>query len=311
MGAVAKKDLVPYMSHFTIQQGVVTAYNGEMSLSSPIDSKLNCKPKAKPLIDALKLCKDDIDLSLTPTGRLKVSSGKFKSFIDCTTDTFIRPEIEGVKIDVCGEKFMKAIEILEPFIGDDASRPWTNGVLFDKGSCYATCNPILIQYWLGDVWPLKVNIPKFVIRELLRIKEIPTHIYLTNRSITIEFQKGRWLKGQLLSNQWPDLDRILNVRADTSPNVIPDSFYEGLNFLRSSTDDQNRVYLQPGSMSTSIDPDVGSFYECEFISHSGIFSLELLRLLEGVAKTINLDMWPAPCLFFGENLRGAIIGRRQ
>jgi len=34
-------------------------------------------------------------------------------------------------------------------------------------------------------------------------------------------------------------------------------------------------------------------------------------LLQGNVKTIDWSLYPAPCMFFGDKLRGAIVGMRS
>jgi len=43
----------------------------------------------------------------------------------------------------------------------------------------------------------------------------------------------------------------------------------------------------------------------------GVWGVEFMGMLEGVAKTIDFSLHPKPAPFFGENLRGAIIGHAE
>lgn len=79
-GAVAKKDLLPAMTHFAIEGGHVRSYNGTLALSSPIPFDIDCKPKAGPLVQAIANCNDTVTLSMTPAGKLRIQSGKFWAF---------------------------------------------------------------------------------------------------------------------------------------------------------------------------------------------------------------------------------------
>jgi len=37
----------------------------------------------------------------------------------------------------------------------------------------------------------------------------------------------------------------------------------------------------------------------------------MLNLLNGNANSIDWSAYPSPCMFFGDRLRGAIVGMRQ
>lgn len=77
-GAVGKKDLLPAMTHFQIQNGHVRSYNGTLALSSPLPFDIDCCPKAEQLVKAIGQCDEVITLSMTPGNKLRVQSGKFQ-----------------------------------------------------------------------------------------------------------------------------------------------------------------------------------------------------------------------------------------
>ena len=96
-GAVAKKDFIPSLTHFIIEDGTVRGYNGMLALCSPLPFDIACKPKADSLVKAIANCAETVQLSLTPAGRLSIKSGKFKAFIDCIPDEttpHVQPEGE-------------------------------------------------------------------------------------------------------------------------------------------------------------------------------------------------------------------------
>jgi hypothetical protein len=75
-------------------------------------------------------------------------------------------------------------------------------------------------------------------------------------------------------------------------------------------DGTSRVYLKDGALRTHADHDEGSAWEVE-LPAEGLYSLQMLSLLDGVVSTIDLTPYPGPALFFGDRLRGAIIGMKM
>ena len=67
-GAVAKKDFLPALTHFVIENGTVRGYNGMLALCSPIPFDIACKPKAESLVKAIANCNETVTLSLTQRG---------------------------------------------------------------------------------------------------------------------------------------------------------------------------------------------------------------------------------------------------
>lgn len=310
-GAVAKKDFVPALTHFVIENGTVRGYNGMLALCSPIPFDIACKPKAEPLVKAISNCSETVQLALTPAGRLSIKSGKFKAFVDCLPDEstpHVQPEGEHVAID--GAALLQAFKVVSSFIGDDASRPWSNGVLLLGQSAFATNNIILVEYWTGSSVPRPLNIPRAAIKELLRIDEPPEAVQLTNNSISFHFSGGRWLRTQLFETKWPDLMRVLN--RESNPQPIADHLFEALKTLKPFTDKSGRILFRGGGkISTHDDETEGASYEIDGFDHTGVYHIDMLNLLNGTCKTIDWSAYPNPCMFFGDRLRGAIIGMRQ
>lgn len=306
-GAVSRKDLLPEMTHFSIVDGRITSYNGVLALSSPIDFGIDCYPKAEALIKAIASCTDVTTLSMTPAGRLRVESGKFRSFVPCLVDVSYDITPEGEEVGLDGEAFLKGLKIVARFIGNDASRPWSNGVLLKDQSFFATNNVSLVQYWLGINFPSVVNIPMAAVREVLRINRAPTHVQLTDRSITFHYESGEWIRSQLLATDWPTFSHLLDVPSNPVP--IEDELFTAIRVLKGSEDELRRIYIKENQFYTHKEiNESGACYTADISMPEGCFSGTVLELLEGVGEVADFTKWPAPIPFFGPNLRGVLMG---
>lgn len=313
-GAVAKKDFVPAITHFCIENGTVRAYNGTIALCSPIPCDINCIPKAGPMVQAISRCSDTIMLSMTPAGRLSIRSGKFKAFVDCVEETQSHVQPEGEIVHFDGEVLLQAIKTIHPFIGNDASRQFTNGILLRGQSAFATNNVCLVEYWLGVEMPFVVNIPRAAIAEMVRLDEAPTHAQVDHNSMTFHYSGGRWIRTQLFSTDWPDLGAILGGH-ETRPRPVPEGFFDALDDLKPFRDKFGRVYLSDGALHTHADTSEGAQIDFPQATweQEAIFNLEMLELLDGVAQTIDFNLEKSGAgfmMFFGERLRGCVIGMR-
>lgn len=310
MGAVAKKDLIPSMKHFAIQNGQIRAYNGALALSSPIEFDIDCKPKAVELVQAISNCSDDhtVTISMTPAGKLRIVNGPYRTYISCIEEETPHVQPEGDEISVDGETLREALRNVEPFIGVDASRPWATGVFLSGGSCFATNNVCAVEYWLGQQLPFTANVPREAVREILRVGEIPTTIQLDRNSITFHFPSGRWIRSQLFEN-W-SVDPLKIFEQPSNPKSFPVKFFEGLSAIKPFMNKQREIYFYEGGMHTSPfgEGEEGSSYMLDDFPFDGCYTLEMLQLLEGI-ETIDLTSYPGPCMFFSGRMRGAIIGR--
>ena len=309
-GAVAKKDLVPAMTHFKIEKGFVRSYNGTLALCSPVQIDIDCNPKAEAMVKAISQCDETVTLSLSPNGRLRIQSGPYKAFIECIEGETQHVEPKGERVDFDGAVLLKAVQVLMPFIGDDASRPWANGIMLRDQSAFVTNNVCLVEYWLGTAVPFVVNIPKSALREMVRIGEPPIYAQVDQHSMTLHYTDGRWIRTQLLSTEWPDLRNILDV--PSAPTPINPLLFTALEKLAGMADDAGRVYVRNGVLQThNDDVEAGASYALEGVGFEGAYQIKMLSLLSGVATHADFTRFPQPTLFFGERLRGAIIGMRM
>jgi hypothetical protein len=202
----------------------------------------------------------------------------------------------------------RAFKELAHFMALDASRPWARGILFRGQTAMATNNIVIAEKWLDKtILPYELNIPQESVDELIRISEDPKKIRTNGRSITFYFNQDRWMRTQLLSTAWPDTSKVWR---DDKADPVPDGFFEALESLEPFIDDLKRIYITPGRISTSPLEEDGASFEIPELNTTGIFSLPQLMLLKGVAKTLGLDGYPKPCVFYGKQLRGIIVGMR-
>lgn len=315
-GAVAKKDFLPAMTHFRIENGEVRSYNGKMAISSPINFNVDCNPKAEQLVKAITQCEETITLSITPGGKLRVQSGKFRAFVELIEGDTPHPMPEGQDVYFDGEIFMKGLRTVAPFIGNDASRLWANGVLIRNQSMFATNNASLIEYWMESTFPVVCNVPGPCVTELLRVNEAPTHAQIHDRSITFHFEGGRWIRSQLFETEWPDLAKILNVPSNAQP--VPEDLFKAIDTLKKATAGTTKLYFNNGLLMTDLEEQKGMTYEVDGLEFTGCYNIHMLSLLAGVVTHADFTLYPEPAMFFGapdekgvQHVRGAILGMRM
>lgn len=308
-GAIAKKDLVPALTHFRIEDGEVRSFNGTLAISSPIAFDINCTPQGAPFVKAIQNCKDAVTMKITPTGRLSIKSGKFKALIECVDAETPHVKPEGEYHTVEGDHIIKAFKILYPLIGDDASKAWSNGLLLKGSSAFATNNIVIAEYWLGTHFPLVCNIPAVAIKEVLRVKEAPIGIQIGDGNITFHYNDKRWIRTNLFdAKAWPEVARVLEV--DSNPIPINEGLFEALDVVKPFTDKMGRVYISKGKVMTHLNDEDGASYEVDGLEINGVFARDKLMLLKGIATTADFSLYPKPSTFFGDRVRGVIVGMR-
>lgn len=311
-GAVAKKDFVPALTYFRIKDGFIQGFNGTLAICTPTDLAVTAIPKAASFVKAVEKLPDDkqVVLNLTAAGRLSVKSGNFRVIIDCLDDEELYPDVkpEGVTTLLAGG-LLPVLNKIAPFMGVDASRPWSRGALLRGQSAFATNNIVLVEHWLPVAFPVEVTLPSDAVKEMLRIGIEPVSVQACERSVTFHYADGSWLRTAHATDPWPDLSRVLDNPSEPVP--FPAGFFDGVGRLAGFTEKSDRLYLRGGTISTSMHDDDGATVELDDFGGVGCHYLSQTAKLEGVASTIDFTLFPGPCLFFGDMLRGAIIGFRM
>jgi len=184
-----------------------------------------------------------------------------------------------------------------------------------SGQCaYATNNIIVVEAWVGSDFPQPINIPEVTITELLRIPMEPVTYATTENSITFYYADGTWLHSALYASTWPDVSSMMDgIFTNSNLEPIPESTFEAVERLRPFIGELGMVYLLPGAVSTSPDPDKdGATIKVPGMKMGGIYNAEQLLKLKGIVATIDLDLYPLPSPFLStdQTVRGGIIGMR-
>lgn len=309
---VARRDIVPGLTHFRIKDGRVTGYNGSYSLSAPVDIGFNVAPMAGFFVKALNSCEDVIQLRMDGPTKLHVQSGDFETCVPCIPlDSVPETKPEGVTVDPHGE-MLGALEALKPFVGRDASRPWATGVLLSGQSAFATNNIIVAEYWLGTAFPHVVNVPSLVIDEVIRVSEELTTLQIAGGSITFHYADGRWIKSSLLALDWPNAMAVLDhAWQGAQLTGIPQGLAEACEKLAKFGDQKDsRTYFRGEDVATHREgvPEGGGRVRLQGVPPAGCYHTEFLNDLFDVAEAADFGRYPNPIPFTGARVRGAMVG---
>lgn len=299
------------MTHFRIQDGIVRGYNGVIALSAPLPLDLDCKPDAAKLIAAVDQCKSNIDMKMTPAGKLSIKSGGFKVFVPCLNEAVPFDVVAaGEKKPVDGKALVDAFKQLLPFVGTDANVQWSQGVLLKGKSAFATNNATAAQVYLGVEFGQTVNVPVNAIKELMRIGEAPIAISFTHNTMSFYFEGDRWLCTRLYSVKWPDIEGLFPPMDKCNLVPIGEDFWDVIDSAKKFVDSSYRIIFADGMVRTHRVDDEGAQIKLNGVPNS-VFNINALLLLRPIAKKIDFSRYPAACVFTGGKVRGLIMGLRE
>jgi hypothetical protein len=153
-------------------------------------------------------------------------------------------------------------------------------------------------------------VPECAVRELIRIGKEPVAMQMDDVCCSFIYEDGSFLRTQLVDGKFPDMAPIFDKIKEC--NKVKAGFFENLEKLVPFLDKQQRVFFTDKTMSTSLDKETGCHINFNMQSQglSSCFNLKHLLLLKGVVRRIDMGAYPAPVGFYGNKLRGVIIGMK-
>jgi hypothetical protein len=103
---------------------------------------------------------------------------------------------------------------------------------------------------------------------------------------------------------------VLDAAVPGGAVPLPEGLFDGLRVVKPFVDKLGRILLAPGGLRTHEAEGEGATYDLPTFTHTGVFNVEMLELLEGAAHVADFSTYPKPCHFFGDRLRGAIVGMK-
>lgn len=311
---VAKRDLIPGLTHFRISNGCVTGFNGTLALSAPLAVSFNAAPLAFPFMKAIDACDESIILVQESPDRLLVRSGRFKAYVPCVPVAQVpKVEPEGVSVSLLALDCVEMFKTLRPFVCEDEQRASLQGVLLSGSSAYATNNVVLVEFWLGTRFPYTANIPLEVIDEVIRADAMPESLQLTASSVTFHYTDGRWIKGQLNPDKWPDVSRVLSVAwEDLQFRVVTHALKDACEKLaRFAGRERGNTFFRGKDVATAKHDGANGIALVEVAAPAfGVYHTKYLSSVLKIAKEAAFERYPQPVPFHGACLRGVLCGVR-
>lgn len=293
---------IPYKTHCIIKNNRICATNGILSAGAYVEENIEANPHTFKLLKGLQSCSKDLSMTVDENN-ITIKSGSLSAKIvnysgDMPT---IEPDSPYASI---GEEIRQGFELVAPFVTENAKKVILSSVMLRSGSVVSTNGLSILEFWHGHSKFPTIVLPKSFVGAIINIDKIIESIGFSDKSCTIFFNDKSWLKTQLQAEPYPDVDRILSVASNQQS--LPINFYEALKALESFSDSGN-VYFEKDCLQSHRNKIEGAVYETPGISHGPCFNIKELRRVEKVIRTVDFYSHNA-AFYFGDNLRGAIIG---
>lgn len=320
LSLVTKTTGAPFETHVLLSNKCAIASNGIISAGIQIEENLTCCPQNKLIIEALSKCKNEFKISQINENRIIVQNDKFKATIPCIPIDSINNVIPDGNNFIINDNFKLALEKIEILAEEGAQKVHLASVLMYNKSVIATNGSIIFEYWHGIDLPTNLTLPKSFVKTLINCKKKLVGFGSSQSSATFWFDDNSWLKTQIFAEKWPDVSGVLNKECDPKPivgnfweafeAVAPfsegDVFFKEIVISSNGNVDRN---IKQGLCSHNTE-GLGAQYELPGLPTNLTFSIKNLSLLKGLVKSIDWCTKEGHLMFFGDNIRGIIAGRK-
>lgn len=309
----ALKFLEPAMSdtgqvnqtHCLLMNNWAVAFNGILTLATPIDTDIKACPNTLKLLNALSKCDDKTQITQL-ANTISIKSGRYSASIPCVDPELIVIEPPTPIMLAMTDDIRPALSIVGEIVSDTAPRMVFASVLLRNGSAVATDGNIIFEAWHGQYIPDPgVVFPKTFVTVLSKITKKIVGISATVTTATVYFEDTSWLRTQLYTEQYPNVDRILNEAANLQP--MPEGFFAALEKIEGQSD-EGRVYLGNLALQTHDTKEAGAVYEIDGIPSGICFDIDYLLMFKDRVTQVD---WQGKgntmAIFYGEKFRGMLM----
>lgn len=309
-GSILSDKGAPVETHLILQNKTATAFNGILAAGVIIDEDIFAAPNNSLMIEALSKCGQNYSMVQLDNGMISIKGNKFKAHVPCIDPSQLPQAIPDQPAIQITNDLIKAIEAVGVLATEDAQRVVAASILIRNDTCVATNGAILFEAWHGFKLPT-IAIPKAFVGPLTKQSKNVAWIGGSLNSISIFFEDNSWLKTQLYVEQWPNVDDIVNRKANYKS--IPDNFWDGLAAVSPFSVD-GMVYFDNDLIKSHATDGVGASYEVKGLLKGPIFNHKYLTLIKPYATQIDFLAQGTTnnttmLMFVGDRIRGALLGR--
>lgn len=296
-----KTSFVAFRDHF------LTAENDTFSVGIGVDVGLELCPHAEKFKAALQQCGQQFQLTQIDMQSVSLRSGNFRATIPALSIDMAgtaQPDTAIARID---DRITRAFEACGKAMGK-GTRVYHNSVLLRSGTAVGTNGGIAIEYWHGIDLPGPMGIPKKTVDAMVKLNKPLASFGFSTNSATFFFEDGSYIKTRLMSEPWPNIDRLFTQNNGPFQPVWPEFF-----FALKAVDafiNNDVVFFHDGALATHNSIELGASYRVAGLPPEYVFSATYWRILEPFITKIQMATnRSSPTAFQGANVRGLIMGR--
>ncbi len=307
--ALSSKGLVPQLTHYLIEDGMMLASNDRVIAATPVDIKGSMLIPGAELEKIVARFKDP-NIKITKD-EIRFKEGRFSAKLRL-------PPLEALKFSKPGAgwrkvpaKLMKVLAQAKPFISDNATQAWATAACLTDGLVWATNNRSMVKITCPKLNADGQLLPSYAIEYLLQQEQEPKEMILADNYAAFRWEDGSWMRTQLIVGVFPkNAEEILSQGVGIAARISPE-WREAYRKVADLSEREICIYedkITGGKEHSDVEYEIKSAVPEGGVS---IWSADSLSPVLDACSHIAFDAWPNPAQFNGDGLAGVIVGRSK
>lgn len=306
--SVAQKKTGPTGIQFSRLSGNwAAASDGILTAAAPIEEDLNACVHTFQFLDALSKVSDEVSITQLTENALAVSSGVFRALVPCVGFDEVEIFDPDAQCAIIDDRIKLAFAAVAVLATEGAPNAVHGGVLLQGNSAVATNGHALLEYWHGIDLPPGLLIPKASAQAIAKCPKTLVGFGFDRMrwsSATFYFEDGSFIKTQLYPDRYPAYEQLFKTEG-LNPWPVPPEFFNAVRAVESFTEN-GHIFFEDGAIASAIYSDEATTYKVEGLPEQMGFNAKYLIAVEAAFKSAHFGN--NKVIFFGENMRGAIMG---
>lgn len=289
----------PNQTHCTIENGMLTAFNGCITIGHPIHEDLNASPHTFTLLDALSKVVDEVSITQLSDSEICVSSGAFSVNVPCSPG--IETPIPPPNIHTITNKIKYALAFVAPIPRDDKTDLVRSSVLLQTGSAVGTCGLVVGEYWHGESLPTMI-LPKQLAKIVGTCDFDLVGFGYDGIQCTFWFANGAFVSSVIFEGNYVNYKPLFETTLE--PVKIHKDFFRGLKGISKSVESKICEFSENSILvASSPGSNVKSAYKIEGSLPLGMRFISKQLLQAEKMPKVAWDVERSLARFFSDNAR--------
>ena len=309
--AVAKKDVIPLLTHYYFARKEIIASDGRITACAPCDALngIECLVSADQVNALMLRLVDPIDIKQTENV-LTMASGRYRGRVETLSDEdyhFTKPE--GKRADL-SESFFDALKVLRKFVSEDATHMWSVCVALRGKYMMASNNKSLaVMQHKMDYTGEECLIPVWAIDFILERTEGLTEFSVGGGAMSFYWTDGSWMRAQLVAGTFPSIAEKMLKEFKKPDFELTAEWRESFEYVSAFGADRIEFHAQQmlgKNQLTTADAEAETPVPQD--KDCSIWNPKVLAPVIECATHWSPENWPNPCYFSAPGLRGIVTG---